>query len=142
MIDIKNISTHCTRSEFVGTAVLDTIGLVISGIDDTLLETMNVGMKYRCLGLFSSRTGAAGQITAIDDAVKATNTEVLSIELPRDTRDGVVMETILFLEELMSRMFAMPYLWLWNLRINMQVNSISARVDIWNLPIQPVQDRL
>lgn len=61
MIDIKNISTHCTRSEFVGTAVLDTIGLVISGIDDTLLETMNVGMKYRCLGLFSSRTGAAGQ---------------------------------------------------------------------------------
>ena len=83
MIDIKNISTHCTRSEFVGTAVLDTIGLVISGIDDTLLETMNVGMKYRCLGLFSSRTGAAGQITAIDDAVKATNTEVLSIELPR-----------------------------------------------------------
>ena len=41
----------------------------------------------------------------------------------------------------MSRMFAMPYLWLWNLRINMQVNSISARVDIWNLPIQPVQDR-
>ena len=142
MIDIKNISTHCTRSEFVGTAVLDTIGLVISGIDDTLLETMNVGMKYRCLGLFSSRTGAAGQITAIDDAVKATNTEVLSIELPRIPRDGVVMETILFLEELMSRMFAMPYLWLWNLRINMQVNSISARVDIWNLPIQPVPDRL
>lgn len=86
MIDVHKISTHCTRSEFVGTAVLDTIGLVISGIDDTLLETMNVGMKYHCLGLFSSRTGAAGQITAIDDAVKATNTEVLSIELPRDTK--------------------------------------------------------
>ena len=137
MIDVHKISTHCTRSEFVGTAVLDTIGLVISGIDDTLLETMNVGMKYRCLGLFSSRTGAAGQITAIDDAVKATNTEVLSI-----ARDGVVMEIILFLGELMSRMFAMPYLWLWNLRINMQVNSISARADIWNSPIQPVQDRL
>ena len=142
MIDIKNISTHCTRSEFVGTAVLDTIGLVISGIDDTLLETMNVGMKYRCLGLFSSRTGAAGQIAAIDDAVKATNTEVLSIELPRDTKGWGGHGTILFLGELMSRMFAMPYLWLWNLRINMQVNSISARVDIWNLPIQPVQDRL
>ena len=92
MIDVHKISTNCTRNEFVGNAVLDTIGLVISGIDDTLLETMNVGMKYRCLGLFSSRTGAAGQITAIDDAVKATNTEVLSICLlytspsPRDTR--------------------------------------------------------
>jgi microcompartment protein PduB len=47
---------------------------------------MNIGTKYHCLGLFSSRTGAAGQLTALDDAVKATNTEVLSIELPRDTK--------------------------------------------------------
>ena len=84
--DIHNISTTCTRTEFVGTAVLDTIGLVISGVDDSLLQQMNVDTKYHCLGLFSSRTGAAGQITAIDDAVKATNTEVLSIELPRDTK--------------------------------------------------------
>ena len=38
MIDVKSISTHCTRTEFVGTTVLDTIGLVISGIDDTLLK--------------------------------------------------------------------------------------------------------
>ena len=84
--DIHNISTNCTRTEFVGTAVLDTIGLVISGVDDSLLKKMNVGTQYHCLGLFSSRRGAAGQITAIDDAVKATNTEVLSIELPRDTK--------------------------------------------------------
>ena len=86
IMDVHSISTHCTRTEFVGTAVLDTIGLVISGIDDTLLEQMNIGKKYHTLGLFSSRTGAAGQLTAIDDAVKATNTEVLSIELPRDTK--------------------------------------------------------
>ena len=85
-MDVHSISPHCTRTEFVGTAVLDTIGLVISGIDDTLLEQMNIGKKYHTLGLFSSRTGAAGQLTAIDDAVKATNTEVLSIELPRDTK--------------------------------------------------------
>lgn len=49
MIDVKSISTHCTRTEFVGTTVLDTIGLVISGIDDTLLKEMNVGMKYHAL---------------------------------------------------------------------------------------------
>ncbi|HIZ21589.1 MAG TPA: microcompartment protein PduB [Candidatus Blautia faecigallinarum] len=85
-MDVHSISTHCTRTEFVGTAVLDTIGLVISGIDDTLLKEMKVGTDYHALGLFSSRTGAAGQITAIDDAVKATNTEVLSIEFPRDTK--------------------------------------------------------
>lgn len=86
VMDLHSISTHCTRTEFVGTAVLDTIGLVISGIDSTLLKELNIGTEYRALGLLSSRTGAAGQITAIDDAVKATNTEVLSIELPRDTK--------------------------------------------------------
>lgn len=85
-MDVKSISMNCTRTEFVGTAVLDTIGLVIPGVDDVLLDKMNVGKKYHALGLFSSRTGAAGQFTALDDAVKATNTEVLSIELPRDTK--------------------------------------------------------
>lgn len=85
-MDVKSISMNCTRTEFVGTAVLDTIGLVIPGIDTTLLEHMNIGKDYHALGLFSSRTGAAGQFTALDDAVKATNTEVLSIELPRDTK--------------------------------------------------------
>ncbi len=84
--DIKNIPIACSRTEFVGTAVLDTIGLVISGIDDSLLHRMNIGTAYHALGLLSSRTGAAGQITAIDEAVKATNTSVLSIDLPRDTK--------------------------------------------------------
>lgn len=85
-MDIKSISMNCKRTEFVGTAVLDTIGLVISGIHEELLKEMNIGNRYRALGLFSSRTGAAGQLTAIDDAVKATNTEVLSIDFPRDTK--------------------------------------------------------
>lgn len=85
-MDVKSISMNCTRPEFVGTAVLDTIGLVIPGVDSSLLEQMNIEKKYRALGLFSSRTGAAGQFTALDDAVKSTNTEVLSIELPRDTK--------------------------------------------------------
>lgn len=86
MVDVHSISVHCTRTEFVGTAVLDTIGLVISGIDETLLEKMNIGKKYHVLGVFSSRTGAAGQLVAMDDAVKATNTELLSFDLPRDTK--------------------------------------------------------
>ena len=77
-MDVHSISTKCARTEFVGTAVLDTIGLVISGVDDTLLKEMNIGTRYHTLGLFSSRTGAAGQ--------KATGTEVLSIEFPRDTK--------------------------------------------------------
>lgn len=85
-MDVRSISMNCTRTEFVGTAVLDTIGLVIAGIDPELLAQMGLGTRCHSLGLFSSRTGAAGQLTAIDEAVKATNTEVLSIELPRDTK--------------------------------------------------------
>ena len=74
--DLTSISTDCSMTEFVGTTVLDTIGLVVPGIDP----------PYRSLGLISSRTGAAGQINAADEAVKSTNTEVVSIELPRDTK--------------------------------------------------------
>ena len=49
---MHSISTKCTRTEFVGTAVLDTIGLVISRVDDTLLKEMNIGTRYHTLGLF------------------------------------------------------------------------------------------
>lgn len=73
-------------TEFVGTTVLDTIGLVIPGTDPSLLEQMQLKTTYRSLGLISSRTGAAGQINAADEAVKSTNTEIISIELPRDTK--------------------------------------------------------
>ncbi|MBQ0079820.1 MAG: microcompartment protein PduB [Eubacterium sp.] len=73
-------------SEFVGTATLDTIGLVIGSVDRQLHKSMNIPDEFRALGIFSSRTGAAGQITAIDDAVKMTNTQVLTIDLPRDTK--------------------------------------------------------
>ncbi len=84
-MDIKSISMNCGLPEFVGTAKLDTIGLVIARVDQTLLEKAGYD-GYPCLGILSSRTGAAGQITAVDEAVKATNTKVLSIELPRDTK--------------------------------------------------------
>ncbi len=84
--DIEKISMDCKMTEFVGTTVLDTIGLVIPGISSELLEQMQLPKKYKSLGLISSRTGAAGQINAVDEAVKSTNTEVVSIELPRDTK--------------------------------------------------------
>ncbi len=84
--DIEKIPIDCTLSEFVGTTVLDTIGLVIPGISPELLSQMQIPKNYKSLGLISSRTGAAGQINAVDEAVKSTNTEVLSIELPRDTK--------------------------------------------------------
>lgn len=84
--DLTKISMDCSLTEFVGTTVLDTIGLVIPGIDSGLLAKMDLKKPYRSLGLISSRTGAAGQINAADEAVKSTNTEIVSIELPRDTK--------------------------------------------------------
>ena len=75
-------------TEFVGTAFGDTIGIVIANLDPTLHEKMGIDKKYRSVGILSARTGAGPQIMAVDEAVKATNTEVISVELPRDTKGG------------------------------------------------------
>lgn len=85
-MNINDFSSAASIPEFVGTTVLDTIGLVIPNVDCAILEKMNTQHSYHSLGLLTSRTGAAGQILAIDEAVKSTNCEVLSIDLPRDTK--------------------------------------------------------
>ena len=76
----------CQLTEFVGTAVLNTIGFVIANISPDLYSKMELSDEFSSIGLISSRTGAAGQIMAIDEALKATNCKLLSIELPRDTK--------------------------------------------------------
>ncbi|WP_413738139.1 propanediol utilization microcompartment protein PduB [Sodalis sp. RH21] len=78
----------CSLTEFVGTAVGDSIGLVIANVDSALLEAMHLEKKYRSIGILGARTGAGPQIMAADEAVKATNTEVVAIELARDTKGG------------------------------------------------------
>lgn len=49
---------------------------------------MNLDKKYRSIGILGARTGAGPQIMAADEAVKATNTEILAVELARDTKGG------------------------------------------------------
>jgi len=78
----------CGLTEFVGTAIGHTIGLVIPNVDPLIHEQMKIDKKYRSLGIIGARTGAGPQIFAADEAVKATNSEVISIELPRDTEGG------------------------------------------------------
>lgn len=78
----------CGLTEFVGTALGHTIGLVIANVDHQLHEVMNIDKKYRSIGILGARTGAGPQIFAADEAVKATNSEVISIELARDTEGG------------------------------------------------------
>ena len=72
--------------EYVGRTVLDTVGLVIPSIDPSLRAEMKLPEGISALGVISSRTGAAGQICAIDEAVKNTNATLISVELPRDTK--------------------------------------------------------
>jgi microcompartment protein PduB len=75
-------------TEFVGTAMGDTIGLVIANLDPIVHEQMGLDPKYHSVGILSGRTGAGPQLMAADEAVKATNTEIVLIELPRDTQGG------------------------------------------------------
>lgn len=88
--EVKPMAAKSAKSvtEFVGIAKGDTIGLVIANIDSSILENMNVEKKYRSLGIISGRTGAGPQIFAADEAVKASNTDIIDIELPRDTKGG------------------------------------------------------
>jgi microcompartment protein PduB len=83
-------------TEFVGTAIGDTIGLVIASVDPLLVERLHLG-KYRSIGIIGGRVGAGPQIMAVDDAVKATNTEVISIELPRDTKGGAGHGSLIYI---------------------------------------------
>lgn len=78
----------CRLTEFVGTAIGHTIGIVIANVDRQVHEKMGIDPKYRSIGVVGARTGAGPQIFAADEAVKATNTEILKIELPRDTEGG------------------------------------------------------
>lgn len=84
----KPSKKYCGLTEFVGTAIGDTIGLVIANVDYNLHEFMKLDKKFRSIGIVGARTGAGPQIMAADEAVKATNTEIITIELPRDTKGG------------------------------------------------------
>ena len=92
MVGFTNSPAQSGITELVGTTLLDTIGLVIGGVDPALKAQMQMHTPFpadtdvSALGLLSSRTGAAGQIVACDDAVKATAARLISVELPRDTK--------------------------------------------------------
>lgn len=85
----KMVNKSCGLTEFVGsTSIGDTIGLVIANVDPQVLEAMKLEKSYRSIGILGARTGAGPHIMAADEAVKATNTEIVLIELPRDTKGG------------------------------------------------------
>lgn len=83
------MENKCNITEFVGVNQIgDTIGLVIANVDQQVLDAMKLEKSYRSIGVVGARTGAGPHIMAADEAVKATNTEIVKIELPRDTKGG------------------------------------------------------
>lgn len=74
-------------TEYVGTAMGPTIGLVLASIDSDLAEKMELG-RFHSIGFIGSRAGFNPQAFAVDEAVKATNVEVLKVEAPRDDTQG------------------------------------------------------
>ncbi len=83
---MEELFGKCALPQFVGVGVCDSIGLVIPNVDDELKKQMNIPERFHAIGLIGSRTGAGAQIQAVDDAVKQTSSEVISIEIPRDTK--------------------------------------------------------
>ena len=76
-------SQNIGMTEFVGTAMGDTIGLVIASVDPMLKDVMNLG-KFRSIGIIGARTGAGPQIWAVD-------------ELPRDTKGGAGHGSLIYI---------------------------------------------
>lgn len=78
----------CGLTEFVGAGIGDTVGIVIANLDESLREKINLDKRFRSVGVVSARTGGGTHVMAADSAVKATNTEIVSIEFSRDTKGG------------------------------------------------------
>ena len=72
-------------TEFVGIGMGDTQGIVIANLDPAIHKLMDFDTKYRSIGIIGGRVGAGPQLMAADEAVKATNTEIIRVEMPRDT---------------------------------------------------------
>ena len=74
------LNSTSSISEFVGASHIgDTIGMVIPAVDQMLLDKLTLTKKYSVIGILSARSGAGPQILSMDDAVKATNTDVIDI---------------------------------------------------------------
>lgn len=85
---VTQLQTSMITEHVGSTTTGDTVGLVIANVDSQVLEAMKLTKSYRSIGILGSRTGAGPQIMAADEAVKATNTEIVSIELARDMKGG------------------------------------------------------
>ncbi len=75
-------------TEFVGVSMGDTMGIVIANLEPAIHELLEFDKKFKSIGIIGGRVGAGPQLMSADEAVKATNTEIIRVEMPRDTKGG------------------------------------------------------
>ena len=86
---LSTIPTELVQlTEFVGAGMGDTQGIVIANLDPMIHKLIGFDPKYRSIGVIGGRTGAGPHLMAADEAIKATNTEIIMVEMPRDTKGG------------------------------------------------------
>ena len=95
-MDVHSISTHCTRTEFVGTAVLDTHWPGDFRDRRHLIKEMKVGTDYHALACSVPAPEQPDRSLPIDDAVKGhQHRSSLHRISQRHPKAGADMETIL-----------------------------------------------
>lgn len=98
------MTDHSQITEFVGTAI-EMIGLVIP---ESILPApfMKLG-EYRSIGIFGGRVAVGPQVIAVDEAVKAADVELISMEASRTARAELDAVPCSILEPTMYRMQGM-----------------------------------
>lgn len=86
--NFSGVTDFVQLTEFVGVSMGDTQGIVIANLDPAIHELMKFDKKYRSIGIIGGRVGAGPQLMSADEAVKATNTEIIRVEMPRDCKGG------------------------------------------------------
>lgn len=86
-----------TPREFVGVAPGHTIALALTALDPAMRAPLGVDAHLDSLCVIGSRVAAAPQCFAADEAVKATDTSFIHLEMPRDTEGDAGPGTLLFL---------------------------------------------
>lgn len=93
---LENQSLNNQSSEFVGTGIGDTIGLVIASIDPLLSQVMDL-KGYRSIGVFGGRVSVGPMVMAVDEALKAADAELIRMEASRDTKGGAGCGTLFYI---------------------------------------------
>lgn len=95
--DTQEASDVQLPSELVGVAPGHTIALALTALDPAMRTFLGIDERLDSLCAIGARVAAAPQCFAADEAVKATDTSFIRLEMPRDTEGDAGPGTFLLL---------------------------------------------